>query len=102
VAKLKSAAPLPYKVLPNWAQLPKGYNFGECSGVDIDKRGNVWVFNRGHWPIFEFDRFGKMLQAWSEDTFRVKSAHGIRVSPDGNLWAVDVDGHARPSKPQTL
>ncbi len=93
VAKLKTAAPLPYKVLPGWAQLPKGYNLGECSGVDVDKRGNVWVFNRGHWPIIEFDRSGKMLQAWSEETFHVKSAHGVRVGPDGNLWLVDVEGH---------
>ena len=93
VAKLKSGPPLPYHVVQNWAQLPKGYNFGECSGVDLDKNGNVWVFNRGHWPVMEFDRSGKMLQAWSEDTFRVKSSHGIRVGPDGNLWAVDVDGH---------
>jgi sugar lactone lactonase YvrE len=93
VAKLKSGPPLPYRLVPGWAQLPKGYNFGECSGVDLDKNGNVWVFNRGHWPVMQFDRTGKMLQAWSEDTFRVKSSHGIRVGPDGNLWAVDVEGH---------
>jgi len=93
VAKLKSGPPLPYKLVPNWAQLPKGYNFGECSGVDIDKAGNVWVFNRGHWPVMQFDRSGKMLQAWTDETFHVRSAHGIRVGPDGNLWAVDVDGH---------
>jgi DNA-binding beta-propeller fold protein YncE len=79
--------------MPDWAQLPKGYNFGECSGVDIDKQGNVWVFNRGHWPVIEFDRSGKMLRSWTEETFRVKSAHGMRVGPDGNLWAVDVEGH---------
>lgn len=93
VASLKSGPMLPYKVLPNWAQLPKGYNLGECSGVDVDHRGNVWVFNRGHWPLVQFDRSGRMLQAWTEDAFRVKSSHGIRVGPDGNLWAVDVDGH---------
>jgi peptidylamidoglycolate lyase len=93
VGQLKSGPPLPYKAVPDWAQLPRGYNFGECSGVDIDRQGNVWVFNRGHWPVIEFDRAGKMLQAWTEETFRIKSSHGIRVGPDGSLWAVDVEGH---------
>jgi len=93
LARLRSGPPLPYAVDANWPQLPKGYNFGECSGVDVDKKGNVWVFNRGHWPVMEFDRQGKLLQAWSEDTFHVQAAHGIRVGPDGNLWCVDVAGH---------
>jgi DNA-binding beta-propeller fold protein YncE len=93
VARLKTGPPLPFRVAADWPQLPKGYNFGECSGVDVDQQGNVWVFNRGHWPVMEFDRGGKLLQAWTEDTFRVKSAHGLRVGPDGNIWCVDVDGH---------
>jgi NHL repeat len=94
LAKLQSGPPLPYKVDASWPSLPVGYNFGEASGVDVDKQGNVWVFNRGHWPMMQFDRGGKMLQAWTEETFHVTSAHGVRVGPDGNLWCVDVDGHA--------
>jgi len=74
LAKLKSGPPLPYKVVPNWPALPKGHNLGEASGVDVDRQGNVWVFNRGHWPIMQFDRAGKLLQSWSEDTVRLKSA----------------------------
>ena len=41
----------------------------------------------------QFDRAGKMLQSWTEETFHVKSSHGMRVGPDGNIWCVDVDGH---------
>src|SRR5262249_34304714 len=93
IAKLKSGPPLPFTVDAQWPQMPKGYNFGECSGVDVDRQGNVWVFNRGHWPVMEFDRRGKMLQAWSVDAVRILSAHGLRVAPDGNLWLVDVAGH---------
>ena len=92
-AELKSGPPLPHRLVRDWAQLPKGLNFGECSGVDVDKTDNVWVFNRGAHPIIELDKSGKMLQAWDESTIRVKSAHGIRVDADGNLWAVDVKGH---------
>ena len=93
LAKLKTGPPLPYKVVANWAQLPKGMNFGEASGVDVDRQGNVWVFNRGQHPVIQFDRSGKMLQAWNRDTFPVISSHGLRVGPDGNIWCVDVQGH---------
>lgn len=91
-AQLKSGPPLPLKVVANWPQLPKGWNFGEVSGVDVDRNDNVWVFHRGQRPVMQFDKSGKMLQAWSE--VPVKSSHGIKVDPQGNVWLVDVAGHA--------
>src|SRR3954454_12595282 len=94
IAKLKSGPPLPHKVVASWPTLPKGHNLGEVSGVDVDRQGNVWVFNRGHWPVMQFDRGGKLLQSWSAETFPVRSSHGMRVGPDGSIWAIDVDGHA--------
>ena len=90
-AELKSGPPLPYKVVANWAQLPDGWNFGETSGVDVDKDDNVWVFNRGKHPVIQFDRDGKMLQSWNE--VPVESSHGIRVDADGNIWTIDVKAH---------
>ncbi|HZT30849.1 MAG TPA: peptidyl-alpha-hydroxyglycine alpha-amidating lyase family protein [Bryobacteraceae bacterium] len=90
-AELKSGPSLPYQVVKDWAQLPAGWNFGECSGVAVDRQDNVWVFNRGPHPVIEFDRNGNMLQSWGEGT--VKSSHGIRVDAEGNVWGVDVKGH---------
>jgi DNA-binding beta-propeller fold protein YncE len=91
-ADLINAPKLPLKLVADWAQLPEGWNFGECAGVDVDKDGNVWVFNRGPHPVIQFDRNGRMLQAWKE--VPVTSAHGIKVDPEGNVWLVDVAGHA--------
>jgi len=96
--KYQSGPQLPHRLVANWPNLPKGYNFGECSGVDVDKQDNIWVANRGAWPVMEFDRNGNLLQAWNTDTVRLfpgvgKGSHGIRVDPDGNIWVVDVDGH---------
>jgi DNA-binding beta-propeller fold protein YncE len=88
---LLRAQPLPYHPVENWAKLPAGWNFGECSGVALDRNDNVWVFNRGPHPVIEFDSTGKMLQAWND--VPVKSAHGIRVDPEGNIWLIDVAGH---------
>ena len=59
VARLQTGPVMNYKLDANWPSLPNGYNFGESAGVDVDKQGNVWVFNRGHWPMIEFDRSGK-------------------------------------------
>lgn len=90
-AELKSGPPLPYHVVADWARLPQGWNFGECSGVSIDKDDNVWIFNRGAHPVMQFDKSGKMLQAWTE--VPVNAAHGLRVDRDGNIWTVDVAAH---------
>ncbi len=90
-AELKSGPPLPLKPVVNWAKLPKGWNFGECSGVAVDKEDNVWVFNRGPHPVMQFDRDGIFLQSWGEGT--IVSAHGIRIDADGNVWGIDVKGH---------
>ncbi len=91
LGELKSGPPLPHHVVADWAQLPKGWNFGECSGVAIDKDDNVWVFNRGAHPVIEFDKSGKLLQAWTE--VPVTAAHGLRVDREGNIWTVDVAAH---------
>jgi DNA-binding beta-propeller fold protein YncE len=90
-AELKSGPALPHHLVADWAQLPKGWNFGECSGVAIDKDDNVWVFNRGAHPVIEFGKSGKMLQAWTE--VPVTAAHGLKVDRDGNIWTVDVAAH---------
>ena len=91
-ADLGNAPPLPYKLVPDWAKLPPGWNFGECAGVEADRDGSVWVFNRGPHPVIQFDRHGKLLQAWSEAP--VVRPHGLGIDPDGNIWLVDQGGHS--------
>ncbi len=91
-AELASGPPLPHRVVKDWAQLPPGMNFGETSGVDVDKDDNVWVFNRGTHPVIQFDKNGKMLAAWKD--LQVTSSHGIKIDPEGNVWLADVKGHA--------
>ncbi len=91
-ADMPAAPALPHKLVPDWAKLPAGWNLGEASGVSVDKNDNVWVFNRGPHGVIQFDKNGRMLQAWPE--VPILSAHGIKVDPDGNVWLVDVVGHA--------
>ena len=42
-SQLQSGPPLPHKLVADWAKLPKGWNFGECSGLAVDKDDSVWV-----------------------------------------------------------
>jgi DNA-binding beta-propeller fold protein YncE len=91
LAQLKSGPPLRHQLVADWAKLPEGWNFGECSGVTTDRLDNVWVFNRGVHPVMQFDPEGKFLQAWPD--IKIMSSHGIRVDDDGNVWLVDVKGH---------
>jgi len=84
---------LPYRVVPDWPQLPKGLNLGECSGVDVDRNDNVWVFHRGSKPLLQFDKSGKLLQSFDDRALRIRASHGVRVDPEGNIWVVDVKGH---------
>ncbi|MBM3814986.1 MAG: hypothetical protein FJW20_25480 [Acidimicrobiia bacterium] len=89
---LSSAPKLPHKLVENWAQLPPGWNFGECTGVDVDRNDNVWVFNRGRQKVIQFSPNGAVIS--SMENVPVMAAHGLEAGPDSNIWLVDVKGHA--------
>lgn len=36
-----------YRVQPNWAQLPDGWDFADVGGVAVDRHDRVYGFNRG-------------------------------------------------------
>jgi len=91
-ADLATGPPLPHKLVENWPQLPQNWNFGESSGVDVDRDDNVWVFNRGKHGLMQFDKFGKLLGHWSD--LQIGRAHGMRVDPLGSIWLVDQAGNA--------
>lgn len=72
-------------------QLPAGFVLGECSAVAVNQKGEIYLFHRGPRPILCFDANGKLLRAWGDDL--IKSAHGLRLDRDENVWVTDVVGH---------
>jgi len=92
-----NAAPNPYRVIDNWAQLPAGRVWGMAIGVDIDRDGkSVWIFDRcgaksctgsNVAPIQKFDSSGKLLTSFGASMFNFP--HGLFVDPDGNVWVTD-------------
>ncbi|MGB9067868.1 MAG: peptidyl-alpha-hydroxyglycine alpha-amidating lyase family protein [Candidatus Acidiferrales bacterium] len=89
----------PYHVVEDWAKLPDGRTWGATSGVSVDRKGDVWVFDRCGGktcvgstlaPVFEFDPSGKLLKNFGEGMFVFP--HAIYVDHNGNVWVVDGQG----------
>jgi sugar lactone lactonase YvrE len=94
-----SAQSNPYRQGENWGRLPEGRTFGNVIGVDVDRSGNVWVFERCGGdtcegstlaPILQFDASGTLLKSFGAGMFAFP--HGFHVDRDGNVWATDGPG----------
>jgi streptogramin lyase len=94
-----SAQDNPYRVAEGWAQFPDGRKWGSTSGVDVDRDGNIWAFERcgertcagsNLAPIFKFDRSGKPVKSFGAGMFVFP--HGMHVDKDGNVWVTDAEG----------
>jgi peptidylamidoglycolate lyase len=93
----------PYQVVHGWPQLPEGRILGQATGVDIDPRGNVFVFHRAGrmWSedqalpliseptieVFE-GASGRHLRSWGANMFLMP--HGLTIDRQGDLWVTDV------------
>lgn len=72
-------------------QLPEGAEIGPMSAVAVGPAGQVYVLHRGEPPVLAFDKEGEFRGGWGQGRF--KMAHGLRVGPDGNVWATDNQFH---------
>src|SRR6516164_9768386 len=93
-----NAAPNPYKMQENWAQLPEGRKFGATIKVQVDHSDgkSIWVFDRCGAtectnsmlaPMEKFDSSGEFQKAIGADRFAVP--HGFYVDREGNVWGGD-------------
>src|SRR5262245_29074361 len=87
VLSLSIAADLPYAIVEHWGQLPPGSEWGEVSGVSIDRHGTIYAFRRADPPILQFNAAGDLLKSWGNGLF--VQAHGLRIDRNGFLWATD-------------
>jgi len=89
-----SSAPVPdlgYRPVPDIFKLPRGMNFGQCSSVAVNSKGNILVFNRGAHALMEFDGRGRYLRSLAQGIFT--HPHGLRVDAGDNIWATDGTSH---------
>jgi len=82
---------LGYRPVPDIFNLPKGLNFGPCSGVAVNAKGQILVFNRGAHALMKFDRKGNYIRTLAQGVFT--NPHGLRVDAQDNIWATDTGSH---------
>ena len=80
-----------YESVPEWAPLPKGWEWNHVVGVAVDKEDRIFAYNRSEHPIIVLDKSGKILDSWGEGQFT--RAHHIEIGPDGSIWTTDVGDH---------
>jgi DNA-binding beta-propeller fold protein YncE len=90
-AQMEKAPDLGYRAVAHGLQLPAGVTMGAPSGVEVTKQGHLLVFNRGPFPLLEFDKDGGFVRSLGEG--RYVRPHGFRLDPQGNIWTTDVNGH---------
>lgn len=72
--------------------MPEGWWFGRVSAIAATD-DEVFVAHRGPAgdPIVVFGRDGQYRRSWGRDLFLLP--HGLRLAPDGSIWATDCDRH---------
>jgi hypothetical protein len=89
--------PNPYNLLLYFITMPAGRTLGSTNAINIDPKGNIWVFERCGAnsctdstvdPILEFDPSGKhVLRSFGAGKFVFP--HGLIWDKDGNMWIID-------------
>ena len=80
-----------YHVDPSWPKKPADLPWAAMPGLAVDAHDNVWIFTRSDVPVQVYDTAGNLVRAWGKGVF--KTAHQIRIGPDGNVWVADVGRH---------
>lgn len=83
----------------NPLKLPKDLYLGEVSGVAINSKGHIFIFNRGNTSgpayaeaaaqLLEFDAKGKFIREIGKNLYAWSFAHAVRIDKDDNIWAAD-------------
>lgn len=81
-----------YRVESEWGTLPDDWVLRNVAAVGVDRKDNVYVFNRGEHPMIVFDRDGAFIKSWGEGIF--KRPHGVHMGPDDTIYLTDDGDHS--------
>jgi streptogramin lyase len=92
-------AEIPFDSVPNFFKLPADLHLGEASGVAVNSKGHIFIFNRGNTSgpaygataaqVLEFGPDCKYIREIGHNLYAWSFAHTVRVDREDNLWAVD-------------
>ena len=87
-------APNPYKLVTNWATMPRPW--AHPLAVTVDAKDDLWAFDRCEEtgcagstvsPIFELGPDGKTIRNFGAGIFVFP--HGLKADRDGTVWVAD-------------
>jgi hypothetical protein len=83
----KPVPELGYRVAPDFFELPANWVEGEASGVALNSKGHIFLFQRTRPMLSEFDENGRYMRSLGEGLF--DHPHGLRIDADDNIWTTD-------------
>jgi streptogramin lyase len=83
----KPVPELGYKVVPGFFEFPANWVEGEASGVALNSKGHIFLFQRTRPMLSEFDEKGHYLRSLGEGLF--DHPHGLRIDAEDNIWTTD-------------
>ena len=90
---------IPFDSVPNFLKLPTDLYLGEVSGIAVNSKKHIFIFNRGNTTgpaysataaqLLEFGPDGKFIREIGKNLYAWSFAHDVRVDKDDNIWAID-------------
>lgn len=81
----------PCVVDPTWPQRPDSFTWGAMSGITVDARDQIYLFNRSQPTVQVYRTDGALVRSWS--TANPSGTHHIKLDPEGNVWLADFRNH---------
>jgi NHL repeat len=82
---------LGYRVMPDLSHTPDGLLAGEASGVALNSKGHIFLFQRANPMLTEYDEHGIYLRSIGDGLFT--HPYGLRIDDEDNLWTTDDGSH---------
>jgi DNA-binding beta-propeller fold protein YncE len=90
---------IPFDSVPNPLKFPADMHLGEVSGVAVNSKKHIFVFNRGNTTgpaygatasqLLEFGPDGRYIREIGHNLYAWSYAHVVRIDKDDNIWAID-------------
>ena len=95
----QSVPEIPFDADANFLKLPANMYLGEPSGVAVNSKKHVFVFNRGNTTgpaygaaaaqLLEFGPDGKFIREIGHNLYAWSFAHDVRIDKNDNIWVID-------------